>query len=157
MWRPINLWGPHANKVPLPLLTREIKPHVDPEDSSNTVLPQIISSSSLLHLIAVASAEVYQDSKQRPPLLHQCTCHDSSMSNTAEDLRLAAPNPVDPIASPTGNVRHGHESLIAQPSTFLLPRGHNRAMAEKEKPLTALDNDQQQGLVSGASSSYVTV
>lgn len=70
------------------------------------------------------------------------------MSNTAEGTRpAAAPNPADSIASPTGIVRHGHESLIAQPSTFLLPRGQNRAMAEK--PLTALDKDQQQGLVSG--------
>ncbi|KAG0649008.1 5 -AMP-activated kinase subunit gamma [Hyphodiscus hymeniophilus] len=69
------------------------------------------------------------------------------MSNTAEGTRPAAPpNPADSIASPTGIVRHGHESLIAQPSTFLLPRGPTRAMAEK--PLTALDKDQQQGLKS---------
>lgn len=69
------------------------------------------------------------------------------MSNMAEGTRLAGEIPVDSIASPTAIVGHGHESLIAQPSTFLLPRGQNRAMVEK--PLTALDRDQQQGLVSG--------
>jgi len=79
------------------------------------------------------------------------------MSNPAECTRpAAAPNPTDSIASPTGIiVKHGHEPVIAQPSTFLLPRGQNRAMTEK--PLTALDKDQQQGLVSGAPPSDVGV
>jgi hypothetical protein len=41
----------------------------------------------------------------------------------------------------------GHESsLIAQPSTFLLPRGPNRAM--QDNPLSAVDKDQESGLVS---------
>jgi hypothetical protein len=136
-----------------------IKTHVKSNPTSLRTFNQhrslqiyILPLPSLL-LITIEYAEVRLDSKQNlPPRLPQCTCHDStelSMSNTAEDTRAAAaPNPVDPIASPTGIVRHGHESLIAQPSTFLLPRGHNRAMAEK--PLTAADKDQQQGLVSGA-------
>lgn len=65
---------------------------------------------------------------------------------TAEDTRpAAAPNPVDSLTSPTNIARHGHEpSRIAQPSTFLLPRGQNRAM--QEKPLTATDKDQLSGL-----------
>jgi len=68
------------------------------------------------------------------------------MSDMAEDitLRSAAPNPVESIALPTSIARIGHEAVIAQPSTFLLPRGHNRAMAEQ--PLSAQDKDQQQGL-----------
>jgi hypothetical protein len=68
------------------------------------------------------------------------------MSEMAEDTLPAAPNPVEPKIPPTSIARLGHEAVIAQPSTFLLPRGHNRAMAEK--PLTPLDKDQQQGLVS---------
>lgn len=63
---------------------------------------------------------------------------------TAEDTRppaAAVPNDLTSIA------RHGHEpSRIAQPSTFLLPRGQNRAM--QDKPLTAIDKDQLSGLVS---------
>lgn len=69
------------------------------------------------------------------------------MSEMAEDIRAAAPNPVEPVAMSASTARPGHEAVIAQPSTFLLPRVHNRAMAEK--PLTPLDKDQQQGLVSG--------
>jgi 5'-AMP-activated protein kinase regulatory gamma subunit len=68
------------------------------------------------------------------------------MSDTAEGTRAPAPNPAEFIATPTSIARHGHE-LIAQPSTFLLPRGHNRAM--EEKPLTLVDKDQEQGLVCG--------
>ena len=49
------------------------------------------------------------------------------------------------FSSPTSD-RYSHEQRIAQPSTFLLPRGHNRAM--QDKPLTAVDKDQQSGLVS---------
>lgn len=43
---------------------------------------------------------------------------------------------------------HGHEGAlaIAQPSTFLLPRGHNRAMAERTT--SPSDREQQRGLVS---------
>lgn len=60
------------------------------------------------------------------------------MSDTAEDTRLAA--------APTNVARYGHEpSRIAQPSTFLLPRGQNRAM--QDKPMTAVDQDQLKGLV----------
>ena len=142
------------------LFPREIKtPRRSRKTQPTQISPNLYPLLSL-HLITIASAEVHLDSKRRPPpTLLQCSCHDStapSMSNTAEDTRPpAAPNPVDPVASPTGIVRHGHESLIAQPSTFLLPRGHNRAMAEK--PLTALDKDQQQGLVSGAIFSCVGV
>lgn len=69
---------------------------------------------------------------------------------TAEDTRPpAGPNSVEGLTSPTNIARYGHEpSLItvAQPSTFLLPRGLNRAM--QEKPLTAVDKDQLSGLVS---------
>jgi hypothetical protein len=71
------------------------------------------------------------------------------MPDTAESTRPAAPNPVEPTA------RHGHESLIAQPSTFLLPRGHSRAMAEES--LTPVDKDQLQGLVSGPKRPYRTL
>lgn len=61
------------------------------------------------------------------------------MSDTAEDTRLAA--------APTNVASYGHEpSFIAQPSTFLLPRGQNRAM--QDKPVTAVDQDQLKGLVS---------
>lgn len=68
------------------------------------------------------------------------------MSDTAE--HMAGPHPVD-FTSPTNVVRFDHEpSRIAQPSTFLLPRAPNRAMAEK--PLTAVDQDQLKGLVSDA-------
>jgi len=70
--------------------------------------------------------------------------------STAEGIRpaTAGPNPVDVLTSPTNIPRHGHEpSRIAQPSTFLLPRGQNRAM--QDKPLTAIDKDQLSGLVSG--------
>lgn len=64
------------------------------------------------------------------------------------DSRPPAPNPVEPEASPANIApRLGHEAVIAQPSTFLLPRGQNRAMAGK--PLSPLDKDQLQGLVSG--------
>jgi 5'-AMP-activated protein kinase regulatory gamma subunit len=68
----------------------------------------------------------------------------------AEDSRAAAElNAVEPPI-----VRLGHEAaLIAQPSTFLLPRGHNRAMVET--PLTAVDKDQQQGLVSLSSFAFL--
>ncbi|TVY15944.1 5'-AMP-activated protein kinase subunit gamma, partial [Lachnellula arida] len=63
----------------------------------------------------------------------------ASMSETAEGPRPAWPNPPAVIL--------GHESsLIAQPSTFLLPRGPNRAMQDKDKPLSAVDKDQQSGL-----------
>ncbi|KAH8599821.1 Snf1 protein kinase-like protein complex subunit Snf4 [Bisporella sp. PMI_857] len=41
--------------------------------------------------------------------------------------------------------RSGIEPVFAQPSTFLLPRGQDRAMAA-ERPLSQLDKDQQQGL-----------
>ncbi|PVH89509.1 Snf1 protein kinase-like protein complex subunit Snf4 [Cadophora sp. DSE1049] len=59
------------------------------------------------------------------------------MSDTAEDTR--------PAAAPTNVARFGHEpALIAQPSTFLLPRGQNRAM--QDKPVTAVDQDQLKGL-----------
>jgi 5'-AMP-activated protein kinase regulatory gamma subunit len=70
------------------------------------------------------------------------------MSDTAEVTRApAAPNPVDGPPSPTNIARYGHEpSWIAQPSTFLLPRGQNRAM--QDKPLSAVDKDQLSGLVS---------
>lgn len=68
------------------------------------------------------------------------------MSDTAEVTRApAAPNPVDDSPSPTNIARYGHEpSWIAQPSTFLLPRGQNRAM--QDKPLSAVDKDQLSGL-----------
>lgn len=70
------------------------------------------------------------------------------MSDTAEGTRAAAaPNAVDRSPSPTNIARHGHEpSRIAQPSTFLLPRGQNRAM--QDKPLSSVDRDQLSGLVS---------
>jgi 5'-AMP-activated protein kinase regulatory gamma subunit len=71
------------------------------------------------------------------------------MSDTAEVTARApaAPNPADSSASPTNIARYGHEpSRIAQPSTFLLPRGQNRAM--QDKPLSAVDKDQLSGLVS---------
>lgn len=70
------------------------------------------------------------------------------MSDSAGDTRPpAGPNPVEGLTSPTNIAWYGHEpSLIAQPSTFLLPRGHNRAM--QDKPLTAVDKDQLSGLVS---------
>ncbi|KAL3423288.1 nuclear protein snf4 [Phlyctema vagabunda] len=69
------------------------------------------------------------------------------MSDTAEGTRAAAPNPDHSLSSP---ITYGHEPpIVAQPSTFLLPRGQNRAMQEKpEKPLTALDKDQMHGLKS---------
>jgi len=59
------------------------------------------------------------------------------MSDTAEDNARAATatNPVD--------ARFGHER-IAQPSTFLLPRGQNRAM--QEQPLSSVDKDELAGL-----------
>ena len=63
------------------------------------------------------------------------------MSETAEDPRPVWPHPPTVIL--------GHESsLIAQPSTFLLPRGPNLAMQDKDKPLSAVDKDQLSGLVS---------
>lgn len=66
------------------------------------------------------------------------------MSDTAEGPRLAAPNPHHSLQSP---ITYGHEPpIVAQPSTFLLPRGQNRAM--QEKPLTAIDRDQMHGLKS---------
>ena len=73
------------------------------------------------------------------------------MSDTAEDRRplvlMANSIPVqDMAASTTGTTRAGHEAIIAQPSTFLLPRGYNRAMVEM--PLSPLDKEQQAGLVS---------
>jgi len=65
------------------------------------------------------------------------------MSDTAEDTR--------PAAAPTNVARFGHEpALIAQPSTFLLPRGQNRAM--QDKPVTAVDQDQLKGLVGAPAS-----
>lgn len=69
------------------------------------------------------------------------------MSDTAEVTRAGvAPNTADGSPSPTNIARYGHESRIAQPSTFLLPRGQNRAM--QDKPLSAVDKDQLSGLVS---------
>ncbi|KAH8801689.1 Snf1 protein kinase-like protein complex subunit Snf4 [Xylogone sp. PMI_703] len=68
------------------------------------------------------------------------------MSDAGEPSRAAEPNPNEAVASPTIIARHGHEPVIAQPSTFLLPPGQNRTMSEK--PLTALDKDQRQGLKS---------
>lgn len=76
------------------------------------------------------------------------------MSDPAENFRPAAPssNPAGAIARHGYGQGHdralglGHESQIAQPSTFLLPRGNTPAMPEP--PLTQVDRDQQQGLVS---------
>ncbi|PQE05618.1 nuclear snf4 protein [Rutstroemia sp. NJR-2017a BBW] len=72
------------------------------------------------------------------------------MSDMAEDTQPAGSNPADAIASqPPIIARHDHESLIAQPSTFLLPRGKLTEMqVQPEKPMTAQDKDQQQGLKS---------
>ncbi|PQE30148.1 Nuclear SNF4 protein [Rutstroemia sp. NJR-2017a WRK4] len=72
------------------------------------------------------------------------------MSDMAEDTQPAGSNPADAIASqPPIIARHDHESLIAQPSTFLLPRGKLIEMqVQPEKPMTAQDKDQQQGLKS---------
>jgi len=72
------------------------------------------------------------------------------MSDMAEDTQPAGSNPADAIASqPPIIARHDHESLIAQPSTFLLPRGKLTEMqVQQEKPMTAQDKDQQQGLKS---------
>jgi 5'-AMP-activated protein kinase regulatory gamma subunit len=69
------------------------------------------------------------------------------MSDTAEVARVAAAPTavVDGSPSPTSIARHGHER-IAQPSTFLLPRGQNSAM--QDKPLSSVDRDQLSGLVS---------
>ncbi|KAH8600250.1 Snf1 protein kinase-like protein complex subunit Snf4 [Bisporella sp. PMI_857] len=53
-------------------------------------------------------------------------------------------NPAEGMAS-TIPTRSGIEPVFAQPSTFLLPRGQDRAMAA-ERPLSQLDKDQQQGL-----------
>ena len=70
------------------------------------------------------------------------------MSESAEGTRPATgPNPGEDLASPTSVASYGHEpSRIAQPSTFLFPRSQNRAM--QDKVLTAVDKDQQSGLVS---------
>lgn len=85
------------------------------------------------------------------PTLNSCHCPSLLMSDTAEVNRApAAPNPVpgDGSPSPTNIGRYGHEpARIAQPSTFLLPRGQNLAM--KDKPLSPVDKDQLAGLVSG--------
>lgn len=76
------------------------------------------------------------------------------MSDMAENRRLlvAMANPIQDLAASTtaaGTTRSvGHEAIIAQPSTFLLPRGYNRTMVEVEMPLSPLDKDQQSGLVS---------
>jgi len=111
---------------------------------------------SLLDLVTIEPPEVHKGYKQRSPQINIYQCardkHKptlSSMPDTAEGTRPAAPNPAEAITSPTSIARQGHESsLIAQPATFLLlPRGQNRAM--QEKPMTALDKDQQSGLVSG--------
>lgn len=78
------------------------------------------------------------------------------MSDREEEMRPAAPNPADTFTSqPQIIARHDHESRIAQPSTFLLPRGKVAEMQQEkpqeqpqeEKPMTALDKDQQKGLV----------
>lgn len=77
------------------------------------------------------------------------------MSDIAEEIRPAAPNPAEAFTSqPSVIARHDHESRIAQPSTFLLPRGKVAEMQQEkpqerpqEKPMTALDKDQQKGLV----------
>lgn len=84
------------------------------------------------------------------------------MSDPAESSRPEAPasNPAGAVASHVhgqGHDRalsHGHESKIAQPSTFLLPRSHAPAMPEP--PLSQVDRDQQQGLVSSTSSPSTT-
>ncbi|KAA8568025.1 hypothetical protein EYC84_008448 [Monilinia fructicola] len=76
------------------------------------------------------------------------------MSDIAEEIRPAAPNPAEAFTSqPSVIARHDHESRIAQPSTFLLPRGKVAEMQQEkpqerpqEKPMTALDKDQQKGL-----------
>ncbi|KAM3084580.1 AMP-activated serine/threonine-protein kinase regulatory subunit [Clarireedia jacksonii] len=72
------------------------------------------------------------------------------MSDMAEDTQPAGSNPADAIPSqPPIIARHDHESLIAQPSTFLLPRGKVPEMqVQQEKPMTAQDKDQRQGLKS---------
>ncbi|KAF7862684.1 hypothetical protein EAF04_007557 [Stromatinia cepivora] len=83
------------------------------------------------------------------------------MSDMAEEIRPAAPNPADSFTSqPPVIARHDHESRIAQPSTFLLPRGkvaemHQERLQEQpqgekpqEKPMSTLDRDQQKGLKS---------
>lgn len=89
----------------------------------------------------------YHCSHDSPCAWYNHTPSHSSMSEQAEGTRAAAPNPVEVSAVATSIARPGHEpALIAQPSTFLLPRAQNRAM--QEKPLTALDRDQQNGLVS---------
>ncbi|RFU24335.1 hypothetical protein B7463_g12005, partial [Scytalidium lignicola] len=68
------------------------------------------------------------------------------MSDAGAASRAAEPNPNEAMPSPTIIARHGHEPMIAQPSTFLIPPGQNRTMPEK--PLTALDKDQRLGLKS---------
>lgn len=78
------------------------------------------------------------------------------MSNMAEEMQPAAPNPADTFTSqPPAVARHDHESRIAQPSTFLLPRVKIAEMQQEkpleepplEKPMSALDKEQQKGLV----------
>ncbi|RDW94797.1 putative nuclear protein SNF4 [Coleophoma crateriformis] len=69
------------------------------------------------------------------------------MSDAAapEGIRPPALQPADHGNS--SPISYGHEPpLVAQPSTFLLPRGHNRAM--EDKPLSPLDRDQMHGLKS---------
>jgi hypothetical protein len=132
-------------------------PHVR---AQSTLLPPIsINRLSKSSLLSSARRFIRTTAEQSKSTNHyRCIRHESkriaSMSDTAKEKETwpPAPNTKEGIASPTNIARHGHESIIpAQPSTFLLPRGHNRAM--QDKPLTALDRDQMHGLVSGPLSS----
>jgi hypothetical protein len=159
----LKLFDTHALRLPidtthhLGICACEIKPHIDRPNNKKSFpifprLPYFFCIRIISEYPHICKAHLAIQQSDLSPRSLQCVCHDStepSMSNTAEDTRPGAPNSVNPItSSPTGFPRHGHESLIAQPSTFLLPRGQPRAMTEK--PLTALDKDQQQGLVSAA-------
>lgn len=80
------------------------------------------------------------------PLVLSYKCHQSKYPKMSEMAGATEPTPAPNAFSSPTSARYGHEQRIAQPSTFLLPRGHNRAM--QDKPLTAVDKDQQSGLVS---------
>lgn len=66
--------------------------------------------------------------------------------DTAQETRPAASNPVEATTTAAAK-RSDHAQGYAKPSTFLLPHPRTQDRAMPDKPLTALDIDQQQGIV----------